>query len=166
MAGMNGSSYGSLKRVGECYTSSLNGKTVRLWNVYGKQNCSKKAFVITDFLNMAQSMNRINMRTSGEEKRQFLYVEDCCKCFEILMNDFDKIEDKCLDVSSFKWITIKEVAEIVSSNFNNCKVFTGYEKDDIQRGSVKEPSNKVLKYWEPETSIQEGIKKLINVDIK
>ena len=52
------------------------------------------------------------MRTSGTEKRQFLYVEDCCKCFEILMND--KIKDKYFDVSSFQWITIKEVAEISS----------------------------------------------------
>lgn len=162
MGGMTYSSYGSLKRIGEYYTSSLNGKTVRLWNVYGQEH--RRYHVITDFIMMAQSIKRINMRTTGEEKRQFLYVSDCCKCFDMIMKNFNTIENKSIDISSFEWVTIKDIAEIISSNFNNCKVFSGYETDDLQRDGLKEPSTDILKYWQPETSIETGIKKIINAD--
>ena len=120
--------------------------------------------VITDFIMMARSNKQINMRTNGEEKRQFLYVADCCKCFDMIMKNFNTIENKSFDISSFEWFTIKDIAEIISSNFNNCKVLSGDETDDVQRDGLKEPSIEILKYWQPETSIETGIKKIIYAD--
>jgi nucleoside-diphosphate-sugar epimerase len=163
MSAMIHSSYGILKRIGEKYTNSLNGKTVRLWNVYGTGWTGEKANVISDFITMAKENSHIYMATSGEESRQFLYVDDCCKCLNIIMNKYTELSKNEYDVSSYQWVNIKDLAKIVASNFNNCSISSGDCEDDIQRKAVKEPEKDILKYWQPETSIEEGIKKIINL---
>lgn len=161
MSQMSYSSYGILKHIGEKYTNCLNGKVIKFWNVYGFERNLKKSHVITDFILMAKQNGAIQMQTTGNEARQFLYVDDCCKCLNILMNKFYEINLNHLDVSSFEWIKIIDLAKIISSNFNNCPIYEGKEFDDVQRDALKEPDNSILKYWQPETSIQVGIKKII-----
>jgi nucleoside-diphosphate-sugar epimerase len=161
MSDMSHSSYGILKRIGEKYTSSLNGKIVKLWNIYGTGWTGEKSSVIINFIKMARENNYIYMNTTGEEARQFLYVKDCCKCMNIIMDQFSEIKERQLDVSSFKWIKIKEIAKIISSHFNDCDIYPSKEVDDIQRSLVVEPQNNILRYWHPETSIENGIKNLI-----
>ena len=68
---------------------------------------------------------------------------------------------KC-SVSSFKWIKINELAKIISSEFNDCPIYNGIENDDVQRDALKEPDETVLKYWQPETSIERGVKYVID----
>ena len=113
---------------------------------------------------MARENSVIQMRTTGDELRQFLYVDDCSKCMEILMNKFDEIDDKEIDVSSFKWISIADVAKEISQQFSNCPVYPGAEIDDLQRNALNDPKKDILKYWKPEISISAGIKKLIEND--
>src|SRR6516165_5450299 len=43
MSNMSYSSYGVLKALGEYYTRSLNGLTVKFWNVYGVEHDSEKS---------------------------------------------------------------------------------------------------------------------------
>jgi len=45
MSNMSYSPYGVLKRVGELYTQTLNGLTVKFWNVYGVENDREKSHV-------------------------------------------------------------------------------------------------------------------------
>jgi nucleoside-diphosphate-sugar epimerase len=162
MSEMNHSSYGTLKRIGEKYTNSLNGKTIKFWNVYGTKWTGEKSYVIINFIKMAKENNHIYMNTTGQEARQFLYVDDCCKCMNIIMERFNEIKEQQLDVSSFEWIKIKEIAKIVSSHFNDCPVHPSNEVDDVQRSLLKEPCRDILKYWAPEISIESGIKNIIN----
>ena len=161
MSDMSHSTYGILKRIGEKYTDSLNGKTVKLWNIYGRGWTGEKMSVIINFIKMAKEENRISMTTTGEEVRQFLYVDDCCKCMGIIMDRFNEIKEMQLDVTDFKWIKIKEIAEIVASHFKGCEIIPSKETDDIQRSLLTEPRRDILKYWHPETSIEDGIKYLI-----
>jgi nucleoside-diphosphate-sugar epimerase len=160
MSEMSSSTYGILKRIGEQYTKCLNGKILKFWNVYGFDQVEGRSWVIGDFIRMARK-GHIDMKTNGEELRQFLFVMDCCKCMEEIMNHFDEIDERQFDVSSFKWTSIKGVAEIVASNFNNCPIFASDKTDDISRGMVKPPNRDILQYWEPETSIKDGIRKVI-----
>ena len=161
MSDMSYSGYGILKRIGEKYTNSLNGKTVKLWNIYCTGWTGEKSSVIINFIKMAKENNHIHMATTGEERRQFLHVDDCCKCLDIIMRRFREIKEQQLDVSSFKWMKIKEVAEIIASHFNNCSISVSEETDDIQRNLLVEPRTDILEYWQPEISIENGIKKLI-----
>jgi len=161
MSDMGHSTYGILKRIGEKYTYSIGGKVLKFWNVYGQQKCTGKSFVITDFISMAKKRNRIDMLTDGQERRQFLYVMDCCKCLNIVMNRFRGIKEDKLDVTSFEWRSIKDIAMTISALFDNCPIYPGQDKDDVQRSALIDPERDILKYWQPETSIEMGIKNII-----
>jgi nucleoside-diphosphate-sugar epimerase len=106
------------------------------------------------------------MLTTGEEARQFLYVEDCCECLNILMNRFTEIKSKRLDVSSFEWIKIRDLAEMVASNFSGCIVMPGTDEDDVQRRTLNDPGKDILNYWMPRTDVETGIKYCIDVAAK
>jgi nucleoside-diphosphate-sugar epimerase len=161
MAGMAHSPYGNSKVIGERYTKSLNGISVRLWNVYGYEKVDKRSHVITDFIEMALSENIIKMRTDGHETRQFLYVEDCCEAlFSLseLYNNIPRYEE--LHISNYIWTPVEDVAKIVST-ICSCKYIKNSSKDDVQRSIQEEPNKNMLKYWSPKTSISEGISCII-----
>lgn len=140
----------------------MNGKIAKFWNIYGYEHDLNKSHVITDFILMAKERRHIQMRTTGEEARQFLFVDDCSECLTMIMNRFYEIDEKHFDVSSFEWIKIIDLANIISSNFNNCPIIIGDEVDDLQRNALKEPDKSILKYWQPKTSIETGINIMIN----
>jgi nucleoside-diphosphate-sugar epimerase len=105
---MEYSSYGTLKRLGEYYTKSLDGLIVRLWNVYGPESNSDKFHVITDFIKKALTTKKIDMITDGNEERQFLCVDDCCEGLfklQTIYNDIDRTKE--YHISSFEWSSIK-----------------------------------------------------------
>ena len=102
MSNMSYSPYGVLKRVGELYTSTLKGLTVKFWNVYGIEKDMDKAHVITDFIRKGFEEKEFDMLTDGTEERQFLYAEDCCEALEAVMENYTdfKPEDP-LHITSF-----------------------------------------------------------------
>jgi len=101
MSNMSYSPYGSMKRVGELYTKSLNGLIVKFWNVYGIERDMKKAHVITDFIHKGFKTGDINMMTDGKEEREFLYAEDCCEALETISNIiYSRKKDGQLDDSN------------------------------------------------------------------
>ena len=168
MANMSYSPYGILKTVGELYTKSLKGLTVKFWNVYGIEKDHEKSHVITDFIRRGFEEGQFEMMTDGTEERQFLYAEDCCRGLETIMEcytDF-KPEDE-LHLTSFHWNTIKEVAEIISGQFNiiekyDVKIKPGTSKDSVQLDKRNEASNYIHGWWIPETTIDQGIAKVFN----
>lgn len=149
--------YGTLKHIGEHYTSSLKGLSVRFWNIYGKEDVSQKSHVITDMIHKYKTQGYIDIMTDGEEERLFMHVDDCVNCLTAIMNSYDEIikTEKSIDVSSFEWFKIKDVAKMIC--------------DDVRFGAKKmnthdrmnEPSRLILKYWKPELSVPEGIASLL-----
>jgi nucleoside-diphosphate-sugar epimerase len=55
--------YGLLKQLGEHYMRSMNGISIRLWNVYGPEIVGEKSHVITDFVEQYRDTGKIYMRT-------------------------------------------------------------------------------------------------------
>ncbi len=163
MSNMIYSPYGVLKKLGETYTEVLNGVCVKCWNVYGVEHDLNKAHVITDFILMAKDNNQIEMKTNGTELRQFLYVDDCCECLSTLMSQYDNIDrTKNLHITNFKWDNIKTIAEIVSKEFNNCKIIESELFDKVQLDKRNEPDEYILSFWSPKTTLKNGIIKIIN----
>jgi nucleoside-diphosphate-sugar epimerase len=159
------SSYGILKRVGEFYTTSLKGLTVKLWNVYGIEHDSEKYHVISDFIKKGFETGVIEMLTDGTEERQFLYAEDCCKALEIVMESYADFKPKDdLHITSFQATTIKDIAKIIQSQFRligkGIKIKSGIENGHIQ---LNVPNSYITDWWKPETGINEGISKVFNV---
>jgi len=161
MAAMTHSTYGNTKVIGEKYTQALNGISVRLWNVYGFEQVNKRSHVITDFVEMALKDGIIKIRTDGSELRQFLYVEDCCEALFILSKIYNKIpRNEELHISNYIWTSIEDVAKKISLCCK-CKYIKGELKDNVQMSMQEEPNKNMQKYWEPKTSIDEGIKCII-----
>jgi len=143
--------YGTLKRIGEHYTNNLNGISVRFWNIYGPEEINNKSHVIPDFIHQFKTSNKIKILTDGTAESQFLYTDDCAKCLISMMNNFEKIDKKSVDISSFEWVSIYNLAKMISPNIEISDV-----KSDLQ--SKNEPDTYILKFWKPETSLTEGLR--------
>ena len=168
MSNMSYSPYGVLKRVGELYTSTLKGLTVKFWNVYGIEKDMDKAHVITDFIRKGFEEKEFEMLTDGTEERQFLYAEDCCEALEAVMENYTdfKPEDP-LHITSFRSETIREVANIIQGCFglegiHDVKINSGLAKDSVQLDKRNAPDTYILDWWIPKTNIQDGIRQVFN----
>lgn len=162
MSNMSYSPYGVLKKLGEIYTEILNGVTVKFWNVYGYEADLTKSHVITDFILMAKNDGIIKMKTDGSEERQFLYSEDCCECLIKLMSNYGSIDRlKNLHITNFEWNSVIDIAEIVSSTFNNCSIIKSESIDTIQMDKRNEPDPYILQFWQPKTPLKDGINNII-----
>lgn len=161
MSNMSYSPYGVAKAVGECYTKALDGLTVKFWNVYGVEHDPEKSHVITDFINKAKNTGVIDMMTDGTEEREFLYADDCCEALVAVMNNYKDVpRDEELSITSFFSSTILEVANIIASKIP-AKIVPSDKKDSVQMNKKNIPSKYILNYWNPKTSLEDGIGEII-----
>jgi nucleoside-diphosphate-sugar epimerase len=173
MSNMNYSSYGVLKKVGEIVCSSLSCISVRFWNVYGVERDLKKSHVITDFILAGSKFKKISMLTNGQEKRDFLHVDDACSGLEVVMKNFEKLKKfKAIDLNYGRYTKIIEVAKIIQKCFKDknkiVKILRSKKKDLIQFNKKnKSLKNNFFKnHWKPKISLEVGIKNIFNYYIK
>jgi len=165
MSNMSYSPYGVMKRVGELYTKSLNGLIVKFWNVYGIEKDMEKAHVITDFIVKGFETGNIDMMTDGTEEREFLYAEDCCEALETVMQEYTAFTSSDeLHITSGISTSILEIARHIQSLFKEIgkevDVSPSPSKDEVQKDARNVPDPYIRKWWEPKTSIVDGIKKV------
>ena len=165
MSNMSYSPYGVMKRVGELYTKSLNGLIVKFWNVYGIEKDMEKAHVITDFIVKGFETGNIDMMTDGTEEREFLYAEDCCEALETVMQEYTAFTSSDeLHITSGISTSILEIAQNIQSLFKEIgkevDVSPSPSKDEVQKDARNVPDPYIRKWWEPKTSITDGIKKV------
>ena len=165
MSNMSYSPYGVLKRVGELYTKSLGGLIVKFWNVYGIEKDHDKAHVITDFIRKGFESGDIDMMTDGTEAREFLYAEDCCEALETVMDEYDNLScDDELHITTGVYTTVLEIAEEIKSLFagigKTITVTPAQSKDEVQKDARNVPDPYIKEFWQPTTSVKEGLKKV------
>ena len=167
MSNMSYSPYGVMKRVGELYTKSLNGLIVKFWNVFGIENDMEKAHVITDFIKKGFETGTIDMMTDGTEEREFLYAEDCCEALETVMQNYsDFTSDDELHITTGSSTDILGIARTIQSLFKETgrevTVVPAESKDEVQKDARNVPDPYIKKWWNPKTSVTEGITKVFN----
>jgi nucleoside-diphosphate-sugar epimerase len=165
MSNMSFSTYGVLKKIGEDITKSLGGISVRFWNVYGIEKDMEKSHVITDFILKAIKNNKINMLTNGNEKRDFLYADDCCHGLLIVMKKYQILKkQEIIDLNYGFYTKIITVAKIVRNIFKEknviIKIIKGHHIDDVQKNKINKSNNLLIKYWRPRITLKNGIKKI------
>jgi len=165
MSNMSYSPYGVMKRVGELYTKSLNGLIVKFWNVFGIEKDMEKAHVITDFIVKGFETGVIDMMTDGTEEREFLYAEDCCEALETIMDCYDQFTcDDELHITTGISTSILEIAQNIQTLFKDIgkevKVIPASSKDEVQKDARNIPDPYIKKWWQPKTSINDGIAKV------
>ena len=167
MSNMGHSPYGVLKNVGELYTKSLNGLVVKFWNIYGIENDYEKSHVITDFIKKGFETGTIDMITDGTEEREFLYAEDCCEALDTVMCKYsDFTSDNELHITSGVSTSILEIARQIQLYFGGIQkeveIVPSEAKDEVQKDARNIAEPFFRKWWEPKTSIVEGIGKVFN----
>ena len=165
MSNMSYSPYGVMKRVGELYTKSLNGLIVKFWNVYGIEKDMEKAHVITDFIKKGFETGTIDMMTDGKEEREFLYAEDCCEALETVMDKYsDFTSDDELHITSGVSTSILEIARQIQLYFGGIEktveIVPSPSKDEVQKDARNVPDPYLRKWWEPKTSVNDGVRKV------
>ena len=167
MSNMSYSPYGVAKKMGELYTKALGGKIVHFWNVYGIEKDMDKAHVITDFIKKGFETGDISMLTDGTEQREFLYAEDCCEALESVMENYDKLDSEDnLHITSFEATSILRIGHIIQGLFaevgRSVTVTPAESKDEVQKDKRNEADRFITQYWNPKTTIQDGIRNVFN----
>ncbi len=168
MSNMDFSPYGTLKKLGEQISNSLNGIYVKFWNVYGVEKELEKSHVITDFVIMALKNKKIQMLTSGNESREFLYADDCSAGLFKIMNKFNFLlkNNKELHLTTSKKIKIIDIAKIIQNILKKRKIKITIQpskkRDELQNNINNISNNYLSKHWKPKFSIQDGIENIIN----
>ncbi len=150
--------YGVTKRLGEVWTRLLGGTFIRQWNVYGPiEEETIRSHVVSDFVSQAINTGEIRMLTTGQEKRQFIHIDDVCEAWYKAMNDNIK---GVHDVTSFEWVNVIDLANNIS-RLTGAKVIPG---DKI--GSTPDtPIKGKIPGWSPKIDLNSGLQKMID-DIK
>lgn len=148
--------YGVTKRLGEIWTHLLGGVRVRLWNVYGpSESPSGRSHVISDFVSQALSSGEIRMLTDGTERRQFIHVDDVCRALHVALSSG---LSGVYDISSFEWITVMEVAQIISG-YTGARIVPG----DRPGNNPITPMQGKIPGWLPEVRLHDGLKRVVDL---
>jgi len=168
MSNMDFTPYGTLKRLGESITKSLNSVYVKFWNVYGIEKDLDKSHVITDFILKALKNRKIRMLTNGMESREFLFASDCSEGLYAVMKRFKFFSksNEELHLTTGKRIKIINIAKIIQKIFFKrkikIKIIPSLKIDSLQKNKNNKPNNFILKYWKPKTEIKDGIEKILD----
>lgn len=159
MSNMDHNPYGPLKRIAEFHTKYLGGVNVKVWNVYGPENVGPKSHAIADFIEQAKTLKRIQMLSDGQEVRQFLHARDFARALSIIVDRYTEFSGKTVDISSFKWTSIHEVANVVAAVCGpGVDVVPGHVVSGFQT-KVNTPGEDFLNTgWTPCISLEDGIK--------
>lgn len=162
MANMSYSSYGLSKSIAEKVTASLDGITVKFWNVYGIEHDPEKSHVITDFIVKAKTTGVIDMKTDGTELRQMLHADDCSHCLYTLSQQYQNLpRNKQYHITSFEWSSVLDIANLVSSHFPGSVVKPSDKKDEVQKDKRNEADPWILQYWKPQITLNQGIADIV-----
>ncbi|MHA1377699.1 MAG: GDP-mannose 4,6-dehydratase [Candidatus Helarchaeota archaeon] len=136
---------------------------IRPFNTFGPRHTYD---VIPKFINLALEGKPLTIYGSGEQSRDFTYVEDMIEGFLIMGGD-KKAIGKAVNFGTGIDVSINEIAEKVVKYSNSKSDIVHIEKRlaEVQRLICDYSKAKELFGWKPKISIDEGIKKNIEWEI-
>ncbi|MHA2007940.1 MAG: UDP-glucuronic acid decarboxylase family protein [Promethearchaeota archaeon] len=164
------SCYDESKRAGEAFIKAyelqhrMRTKIVRIFNTSGPKIRHGPEFgrVVPNFIHQALQDEDITIFGNGSQTRSFIYVVDEIEgILKMVYND--GAIGEVINLGSDKEYTILELATIIKrlTNSNSKIVFKSLPIDDpIRRCPDIEKAKEILN-WEPQTSLEEGLKKTI-----
>lgn len=138
--------------------NNLKYSILRFFNIYGP----KSDAVISTFLAQKIQGKTITIYGSGNQKRDFLHVDDLCEA--VWKTITQKVSDnKIYNLGSGQSLSINSLKNKISYN-----KIVNLEKrnDDIEISIANILKTKKELKWHPKTSMNEGLKKTLKIDYK
>jgi len=136
--------------------------SLRLGNVYGpRQNPFAEAGVVAIFIGRVLRNQNVIIYGDGNQTRDFVYVDDVVKSF---IKAMEYGGTGIFNVGTEKETSVNQIFEYIKKflNIETEKLYSPPKKGDIERSCLKIEKIKNTLGWEPETPIDEGIKKTVN----
>lgn len=154
------SPYGLSKLVGEQIAAMLTKKLtiLRLFNVYGPCQTGPYAGVITRFLERARMGLPPEIYGDGKQTRDFIYINDVTSAVATIL---EKNAVGIFNIGTGRAVSITELAYMVIrlAGLSNRPIYAPPRPGDIKHSVANINKIKSLG-WEPQTTIEEGLKKL------
>lgn len=159
-------SYAMAKRYNEIYLASLfeekgiHSIAIRFFNVYGLRQDNR--MVIPRFFEQAQANEPLTVYGTGEQTRDFTYVDDAVKASILLSSQVKGFE--IFNVANERESTIEELAEKIKSLTGSTSeikhIDAPKKRYDYEVGRRFGSSAKLLKHinYKPNTQLDEGLK--------
>lgn len=132
---------------------------IRPFNTYGPfQKTGGEGGVVAIFINNSIAGKDINIYGSGEQTRDLLYVKDCAR-FVVESGYSNNVNGQIVNAGTGRDVTVNELAEIISNNRVNINhVKHIHPQSEIMKLKCNYNKAKKLIGWEPEYSLENGIK--------
>ena len=160
--------YGAAKAAVELYLPiyrSLYGlryTALRYANVYGpRQNPAGEAGVVAIFAGRMLNKERVTINGTGEQERDFLYVQDVARANVISLSAGD---DDAFNLGSGVGTSVKEIfsyLDRLTGNSLSPKYRTLSEGEVFKIVLNSEKARRVLG-WEPTVSLEEGLSRTVD----
>lgn len=162
--------YGLLKKFAEDLlvqyglNHNIKSTILRLSNVYGPEGRPFYNSVVATFAHLIKEGQPLKINGDGSSERDYVYVEDIASAF-IEAATYDQREvTKIIDICSGKQTTLNTVVEYLGK-ISGKKVEVEYNRNVVDNPwptKDKNPSRaKEILGWEPETTLEEGLKKVM-----
>ena len=139
----------------------LDTKIVRIFNTYGPKMNINDGRVIPQFIYQALRNIPITVFGKGTQTRSFCYVSDLINgIYKLLVSK----ENEPVNIGNPYEITINQIAKIIIklTKSKSKIIYKPLPKDDPKRRKPDISKAKKILKWEPEISLEEGLKETIS----
>ncbi|MDP4176899.1 MAG: SDR family NAD(P)-dependent oxidoreductase [Bacillota bacterium] len=132
---------------------------IRPFNTYGPfQKTGGEGGVVAIFIKNSLYSKNINIYGSGEQTRDLLYVKDCAR-FVVMTGYSDKVNGEVINAGTGRDVTINELANIITKDrVEIIHVKHIHPQSEIMKLKCDYSKAKNIMGWEPEFTLEEGIK--------
>jgi len=167
------STYSMAKRMGEIYLKSfydlnkINSIVLRLFNVYGPRQDDR--MVIPRFINQALNNKPITIYETGADTRDFTYIDDCIKVFDLVNKKVHGFE--IFNVSKERDYSIIKLAKDIKKKLNSkskiINIKLPKELEEFQVSKRCGDSSKIFKFikYKPLVNLSDGLDRVIHSNI-
>lgn len=146
-------------------TKIINVKLEHMYGPFSGQN----NFIYWLVEQLRQNVQKIEL-TSGLQKRDFIYIDDVVRAYEVIIKNISKFHDyeefelgtgNSIEVKVFIEKVYKEILK--QQNINTELLFGAIAYRENENMDMKANIQKLVSFgWKPEVSIESGIKKILN----
>lgn len=148
------------------FSENIKVINIKLGHIFGEKDNTDKfiPWIITELIKVS---NEIKL-TAGEQKRDFIYIEDVKDFYSILINSLDKFDTGFheYELGTGKAVKIKDFVLKLKKLTGNVQTYLNFGAVPYRENEImfsKANISKIIKdfNWQPKYSLEEGLKKTI-----